>query len=237
MTPFRPLFWPTAVTVPLVLLCVALGIWQIHRLAWKEGLIAERHAAVTTTPVPVPRTAAAARAMPFHRVVDSGAFLNDKEIYLAAIAPNGDAGFHVLTPLREESGRVVFVNRGFVPQGLENPETRAKGELSGTVRVVGLLRLPPRGKPNWFVPDNRPDENYWFWVDLPAMARADGLANVAPFYIDADASPNPGGWPKGGLTRLKLPNHHLQYSITWFSLAVAMVVIYFVYHLRRPDSA
>ena len=89
------------------------------------------------------------------------------------------------------------------------------------MRIEGLLRLPPDGRPNWFLPDNRPDLNYWFWVDLPAMAAADRLDHVAPFYIDADATPNPGGWPKGGVTRLALPNNHLQYAITWFSLAVA----------------
>jgi surfeit locus 1 family protein len=237
MRSFRPLFWPTVVSVPLVALCLALGFWQVRRLAWKEGLIAERHAAVTAAPVAVPATAAVARGMQFHRVVDTGVYLNDKEIDLAATSPDGDAGFHVLTPLREETGRIVFVNRGFVPERLRNPKTRLKGELFGTVRVVGLLRWPSKGRPNWFVPDNRPDENYWFWMDLPAMARADKLVNVAPFYIDADAAPNPGGWPKGGLTRLRLPNHHLQYAITWFSLAVALIVIYFVYHLKKPGSA
>ena len=237
MTAFRPLFWPTVVTIPLVSLCVALGVWQVRRLAWKENLIAERHAAVAATPVAPPRTATAARRLRFHRVADQGVFLNDKEIHLAAISPDGEAGFHVLTPLREESGRSVFVNRGFVPENLKNPRARAQGELAGTVRVVGLLRLFPENKPNWFVPDNRPDENYWFWMDLPAMAGADGLVNLAPFYIDADGTANPGGWPKGGLTRLELPNHHLQYAITWFSLAIAMIVIYFVYHVRTAGSA
>ena len=237
MTPFRPLFWPTVTAVPLVLLCFALGVWQIRRLAWKEGLIAERHAAMTSRPVPVPRSAAAARGMQFHRVVVTGEFLNDKEIHLAATSPDGDPGFHVLTPLREQSGRIVFVNRGFVPQRLKDPRTRLEGEPAGTVRVIGLLRVAPKAKPNWFVPDNRPAENYWFWLDLKAMVRADKLADAVPFYIDADATPNPGGWPRGGLTRLELPNHHLQYAITWFSLAVAMIVIYFVYHLRIPGSA
>jgi surfeit locus 1 family protein len=90
-----------------------------------------------------------------------------------------------------------------------------------------LLRLP-KGKPSWLVPDNRPDLNYWFWVDLPAMAKADGLDDVAPFYIDGDATPNPGGWPQGGVTPLELPNNHLQYAITWFALAAGMLVIYIV---------
>ncbi len=60
------------------------------------------------------------------------------------------------------------------------------------------------------------------------MGAADGLANVAPFYIDADATPNPGGWPKGAVTLPALPNNHLQYAITWFSLAAAALVIYFL---------
>ena len=79
------------------------------------------------------------------------------------------------------------------------------------------------------MPDNRPDLNYWFWVDLPAMAEATGLSDVAPFYIDADATPNPGGWPKGGVTQIDLPNDHLQYAITWFALAAAAVAVYAVW--------
>jgi surfeit locus 1 family protein len=102
--------------------------------------------------------------------------------------------------------------------------------LTGTVHVAGLLRVPPDRKPSFFLPDNRPDLNLWFWVDLPAMARQDEIADPVPFYIDADTTPNPGGWPKGGITRLDLPNDHLQYAITWFSLAVALIVIYVLYH-------
>ncbi len=71
--------------------------------------------------------------------------------------------------------------------------------------------------------------NYWFWVDLPAMEAAAGLPDVAPFYIDADATPNPGGWPKGGVTPIDLPNDHLQYAMTWFALAVAAVAVYVVW--------
>jgi surfeit locus 1 family protein len=142
----------------------------------------------------------------------------------------------VLTPLEEPGGAIVFVNRGYIPAELKNSAKRAAGRVSGTVRVVGLLRLPPNGRPNWFLPDNRPDLNYWFWVDLPAMAAADALDRVAPFYIDADAAPNPGGWPKGGVTRLELPNDHLQYAITWFSLAIALIVVYLLCHRRRAGA-
>jgi surfeit locus 1 family protein len=236
MTGFRPQFWPTVFSVPIVLLCLGLGAWQVQRLHWKEGLIAERAAAVVAPAIPVPQDDAAARAMEFRRVTDKGVFLNAKEIFLGATSEGGVNGYHVLTPLREADGRIVFVNRGFIPAELRDRAKRQAGEPRGPVRIEGLVRLPPAGRPNWFLPDNRSDLNYWFWVDLPAMAAADQLDHVAPFYIDADAAPNPGGWPKGGVTRLSLPNNHLQYAITWFSLAVAMIVIYVVSQRRSTGS-
>ena len=220
---------PTLITVAIVLTCLGLGVWQLERLQWKQGLIAEREAALAGPPVALPRTPAEARGLAFRRVVAEGVFLHDKEIFLGATSPRGGgAGFEVLTPLREADGRIVFVNRGFVPTQLKDPNTRRAGQLDGAVRVSGLLRLPPEERPTRFLPDNRADINYWFWIDLPAMAAVDGLDSVAPFYIEADATPNPGGWPLGKAAAVELTNNHLQYAITWFSLAVGMVVVYIV---------
>jgi len=237
MTAFRPLLWPTIFTVPAMLLLLALGSWQIQRLYWKRELIEQRQAAVSAAPVGV-RSLEDAKGMEFRHVTDEGVFLHDKEIFLGATSEVGRQGYQILTPLLEPGGRMVFVNRGFIPAELKDPARRAAGQLAGTVRVQGLLRLPPAGRPAWFLPDNRPDLNYWFWVDLPAMSAANKLEpdRVASFYIDADASPNPGGWPKGGVTRLALPNDHLQYAITWFSLAVALMVIYFLFHRRDAGT-
>ena len=233
----RPRLVPTLFTVPGVLILLALGIWQVQRLHWKEALIAQRDAAVAAPPVVPPQTLAEARGRAFHHIVATGTFQNDKELLLAASSDSGEAGYQIVTPLALEDGRTMFVNRGFVPTELKDPAKRAAGELTGVQRVVGLLRIPPAVKPSFFLPDNRPDLNLWFWVDLPAMARQDGIADPAPFYIDADKTPNPGGWPKGAITRLDLPNDHLQYAITWFSLAVALIVIYVLYHRQDPSSA
>jgi surfeit locus 1 family protein len=230
---FRPQFWPTLCSVPSLLLLLGLGAWQVERLSWKQDLIARRAAAVAAPPVPAPRTAEEAHRLEFHRVVADGVFLHPKEIYLAASAGPGSVGYEVFTPLEEPDGRIVFVDRGYIPQRLRNPEDRAAGQIRGSVRVTGLLRLPPAGRPNWFSPDNRPDRNDWFWIDLGAMAAADKLERVAPFYLVADAAPNPGGWPRGDATGFELPNHHLQYAITWFSLAVVLIVIYVLHHCRR----
>jgi surfeit locus 1 family protein len=230
------LFWPTVFTVPIVLLCLGLGFWQVERLFWKRELIAQRQAAVAAPAVAAPRSPEEARSLEFHPVTDEGVFLHDREIFLGATSEAGRNGYQVLTPLQEAGWRIVFVNRGFIPAELKDPARRPDGQIAGAVQVHGLLRLAPADKPAWFLPDNRADLNYWFWVDLPAMAAADGLDRVEPFYIDADATPNPGGWPKGAITRLALPNDHLQYAITWFSLAVALIVIYFLYHRRNAGS-
>lgn len=232
---FRRRLLPTLFTLPVFLLLVGLGVWQVQRLAWKEGLIAARQAAANAAPVALPNRLDEARGMEFRHVIVTGMLRNDKEILVYAAPRVGAVGFDVLTPLVRADGRLVFVNRGFVPTGLRDPVRRAAGEIAGPVRVAGLLRLPPAGKPNWFVPDNDPGHDRWFWIDLKAMAAADGLERVAPFYVDADATPNPGGWPQGGLTRVALPNHHLQYALTWFSLAVALLVIYVLYH-RKPGT-
>jgi len=190
-------------------------------------------ACVSTCAVFASSIAGTAPAMEFHHVSDIGVFLHDKEIFVGATSEAGRNGYQVLTPLREPDGRIVFVNRGFIPAELKERAKRIAGEPAAPVHIEGLLRLPPDGRPNWFLPDNRPDMNYWFWVDLPAMAAADNLDRVAPFYIDADATANPGGWPKGGITAIALPNDHLQYAITWFSLAAAALVIYTLSQ-RRP---
>jgi len=230
MSGFRPHLVPTLFTVPGLILLIGLGIWQVQRLHWKEGLIAQRDAAVAAAPVAPPETLEQAHGLEFHHIVAEGTFRNDKELFLAASSDSGESGYQVVTPLAMTDGRTMFVNRGFIPLGLKDRTKRAAGELSGTQRVAGLMRIPPATKPSFFLPDNRPDLNLWFWVDLSAMARQDGIADPAPFYIDADKTPNPGGWPKGGVTRLELPNNHLQYAITWFSLAVALAVIYVLYH-------
>ena len=231
--PRRSLFWPSVFAAGGIVVLLGLGTWQVERLFWKERLIAERHAAVAAPPSPLPRTIAEAEALAFHHVSAAGTFLNDRELFLGATDDDGHPGYHVVTPLRLADGDVLLVDRGFIPESRRPPETRAGGELQGAVKVIGLLRLAPAAKPYWFLPDNNAARNYWIWFDIPAMAAADHLERVMPFYVDADATPNPGGLPRGGQTQLDLPNNHLQYAITWYALAVGLLVVYIVFARRR----
>jgi surfeit locus 1 family protein len=232
----RSLFWPSLFAGGAFLVLLGLGTWQVERLFWKQGLIAQRQAAVTAAPIDLPPSLEAARALEYHRVRVTGRFVNDRELFLGATSPDGRAGYQVITPLRLADGRTLLVNRGFIPQDRKAPESRAAGELDGEVAVTGLLRLPPTGKPHWFIPANNAERNYWLYVDVPAMAQAAHLDGVLPFYVDADATPNPGGMPVGGQTLIDLPNDHLQYAVTWYALAVGLAVIYVLFIRRRAQG-
>ena len=128
MTGFRPRLAPTLFTVPALIVLLGLGTWQVQRLHWKEGLIAQREAMVAAPPIAPPQTLAEATANQFRHVAEDGVLLNDKEIYLAATSDSGDFGYQVLTPLQEAGGRRIdFVNRGFIPLELKDPKKRAAG--------------------------------------------------------------------------------------------------------------
>src|SRR5215472_13299126 len=161
MLGFRPRLVPTLFAVPGVVILLGLGAWQLQRLQWKQTLIAQREAMVAAAPIAPPQTRAEGEANQFRHVADDGVLLNDKELFLAASSDSGQSGYQIVVPLREPGGRIVFVNRGFVPLDRRDPATRRPGQPAGTVHVAGLLRVPPTEKPSWFLPDNRPDLDLW----------------------------------------------------------------------------
>ena len=222
----RSLLGPSLFSLAMFLLFLGLGTWQVQRLHWKEGLIAMRAAAVSAPPAALPLTLGDARPLEFHRVAVKGVFQHGAELYLHAISKDGAPGYAVLTPLLMLDGSFILINRGFVPEDQKTPASRNASQLQGEVTVTGLLRVPPAAKPSVFTPENDPARNAWYFVDLAAMAQATHIENLLPFYIDADATPNPGGYPLGGQTNVDLPNDHLQYALTWYGLAALMPILY-----------
>ncbi|MFC7536732.1 SURF1 family protein [Sphingomonas sp. GCM10030256] len=212
----------------LCLLCTllfgGLGIWQVERRAWKLDLIARVNARLQAAPVAVPprRQWAAfdAAAAEYSRVKLSGRFLHDRETLVQALTERGP-GFWVMTPLETPEG-IVLVNRGFVPPDRMAPAIRAQGQAGGVRTLTGLLRpTEPKGR---FLRPNRPAENRWYSRDVAAIVKARGLAATAPFFVDAEAAPNPGGLPVGGMTVVRFRNTHLVYALTWFGLAALSVL-------------
>jgi surfeit locus 1 family protein len=203
----------------VALLCAVvlagLGVWQLERREWKHALIAavdaRLHAAPVDAPGPGHWAGINARDDGYRRVTASGRFLHDQATLVKAVTERG-SGYWVMTPLRT-AGFTVLVNRGFIPDGLRRriPGGPAEG------RVTGLLRITEPG--GGFLRTNDAKASRWYSRDVAAIASAHGLSHVAPYFIDADATPNPGGYPVGGLTVVRFPDNHLVYALTWFALA------------------
>lgn len=208
---------------------IGLGTWQLQRLGWKNELLAAIEARRTSAPVKlgeVEKQFSATADVDYQAMRVSGEFLHDKEQFFFATF-KGETGFYVYTPLRLADGRYIFVNRGFVPYELKDRAKRPL-EVLGNVAISGLARNPLPAKPSILVPDNDLGGNIYYWKDIAAMTANAGFdaVHVVPFFLDADAAPNPGGLPRGGVTLIDLPNNHLQYAVTWYGLAAALVAVF-----------
>ena len=170
----------------------------------------------------------------YMHVTATGRFLHDKERYLYAPAPSGLA-WHVYTPLEIGPGLVVWINRGMVPDASKAPASRAAGQVEGATEVRGVVRLAPVR--TFFAPDNDVEGNLWYWPDIPAMTASafpNGSAKALPIFVEADADPAPpGGLPRGGVTRIALPNRHLEYALTWYGLAATLLGVYSAFAISR----
>lgn len=210
-----------------------LGAWQVQRLGWKQALIARTEARLAAEPVAPPSPAEWSPRRAYTRVSTSGVFMHGAETLVRAVTERGP-GWWVMTPLRTADGGVILVNRGFVPSERRDPATRAAGAPGGEVRVTGLLRESEPG--GAFLRSNAPDAGRWYSRDVRAIAQARGLPPVAPYFVDADATPNPGGYPVGGLTVVRFRNDHLIYAATWFTLSGLSLFGVFLL-LRRRKAA
>ena len=220
----RRIVFSVVVIIAIVLL-TSLGLWQVRRLAWKNELIARVDARVAAPAVAAPPAVVAVTAKhdEYRHVTVRGRFLNAAEAQVYTVSDYG-GGYWVMTPLKRDDGSIVFINRGFVPIDKQDPKTRTKGNTDAEVTVTGLLRMPE--VKGWlFSQANDPANDRWYRRDIAAIAQARHLGPVAPYFIDADATPNPGGWPKGGVTQLDLPNNHLSYAFTWYGLAAVLLVV------------
>ncbi|TCU37784.1 surfeit locus 1 family protein [Rhizobium azibense] len=199
---------------------VALGLWQVERLSWKRHLIALVDQRVHAVPAPAPtRRPVSAADDEYRRIVATGTLQNDKETLVYASTELGP-GFWVMTPLSLGDGQTVLINRGFVPTDRRDPQTRPEGQVSGQVTITGLMRMTePKGS---LLKSNDPASGRWYSRDVAAIAAQKHVTGAAEYFIDADKTPNPGGLPVGGLTRIVFANNHLVYAITWFGLALMM---------------
>jgi surfeit locus 1 family protein len=214
---------------------IALGIWQIERKASKEALIAVLTERVAAPPQALPAakdwTTLNRASDEYRRVKFTASFDNASEalVFAAATAFRPDVtnpGDWVFTPARLNDGRLIVVNRGFVPDTRRDPKSRPQGQIAEPIEIAGALRWPDER--HWFTPSDDPARNLWFTRDPAGIAAAKGLdpKMVAPFYVEQEAPVPPGGLPQPGKLVIVLPDNHLQYALTWFGLAAVLAAVF-----------
>jgi surfeit locus 1 family protein len=226
---FKPYPGFTLAALIFTAILIGLGVWQLQRLQWKLALIAEVNGHMVAPPVSLDQALKMdAGAMQYRRLALTGRFDNAKEAYVFTTA-DGEPVYHVLTPFKADGGQTLLVDRGYVPKDRLDPSKRTAVE--GETRLVGVWRVPDA--PGAFTPAPDIARRIWYARDLKSIAATEHIRLTAPVLIEADASPNPGGWPKGGQTVVSFRNEHLSYAVTWFGLAAGLIGVYFAFHISR----
>lgn len=231
--------------VALAIVCAWLGTWQLERLSEKEALIAAVDSRLNATPIAVPPAASwpslDTDALNFQPVSLQGAFRYNQTVtvFTSLVGGRGKAsgpGYWVVTPFVLADGGTVFVNRGFIPQEMQEAAV-TDGEADETpVTITGLLR--PGEKAGFMTPEpNMSDRIDWVRDPQRLAAMVDpALAPIAPFYVDLPAGA-PGELPQGGETVVEFPNNHLGYAYTWFGFAIVAIVMLGFWLWRQRQQA
>ena len=229
---FRPLFWPTLISIPALIILIMLGSWQVQRLQWKTALIDDLQARSTAAPASLPAASADLDVMEFQRIAASGEFSHDQELYLTGRTYEGNAGFHVVTPFTASDGTKILVNRGWVSEAYREPEQRPFSVAEGTASLNGIIRRPQRK--GYFVPENEPDAGFWFTLKPDEMAAYLGQDDlITSYYVDAVREGEVITLPIAAEVGIDVPNAHLNYALTWYGLALSLIGVYAAYHVSH----
>lgn len=229
--------------VGIVVLC-GLGTWQVKRLYWKEALIAEVEKRTSQEHVKLNnflQNQTDKEKWPYSPVMTEGIYDHSREVYFFTTSIKGRSGWNVHTPMLLDNGKYLIVNRGFVPYDMQEPEKRKEGQVEGKQQLTGLIRVPEPEKPNGWFPENDPGKRELYWRDYDVfidLMGNDEERKFLPFFVDANDAPLPGGFPKGGTTIIAFSNSHLQYAVTWYGLALALLGVggYFLYSHRQKNN-
>ena len=227
-------------TLFLTAVFVGLGVWQLQRRTAKHELIAALTERLAAAPVALPPSAQWAVLNPardeFRRVSFTATYaaLPDAMVYSSGSAVRKDAsgpGTWAFLPARLPGGETVVIDAGFVENTMQDRgvEDRAVKKLvtGQPVELTGYLRFPEA--PGWLTPAENRDKRLWFVRDHLGIASALGWGAVAPFYIDLEHPAPTNGIPRPGPLEVNLKDDHLQYAITWFSLAGAVLIAFAVW--------
>jgi cytochrome oxidase assembly protein ShyY1 len=231
-------------TLAMVAAFVGLGVWQLQRRVEKHELISALNERLAAAPVALPQPAQWGGLTPatdeFRRVTFTATYaaLPDAMVYSSGSAVREDVsgpGTWAFLPARLADGAIVAINAGFVQNTMQDraQQDRAAGRLitNQPIKLTGYMRFPERA--GTLTPSENRAKRLWFTRDHLAMARAlgwgEGDRQVAPFYVDLESPVPESGIPKPGPLQVRLKDDHLQYAITWFALAGAVVIAFGVW--------
>jgi surfeit locus 1 family protein len=240
-------------TLAMVAVCIGLGVWQLQRRVEKHALIAALTERLAAEPVPLPPASEWSKLNPqkdeFRRVHFRATYgaSADAMVYSSGSAVRDDVsgpGTWAFIPARLESGEIVVINAGFVQNTMQDRSQQDRAVMrlvtGGAADLTGYIRFPESA--GLLTPSANVEKRLWFSRDHLAMAQALGWGAggkaIAPFYIDLEQPAPPSGIPKPGPLQVHLKDDHLQYAITWFTLAGAVAIAFFVWWRgRRQPSA
>ena len=204
----------------ITLFC-ALGTWQLYRLQWKMQLMSEITFGLNSTPIEYSNSI----KKNYQRVVSDGFYNFKDQIYLYSLNQKGKPGFDVITPFETTGKEIVLVNRGWIPKELKKlPEINS---TQGSTKITGLLRKIY--KANIFKPNNDIKGNIWFSVNLDDMEKFTGkkFNNFIIYLEDIEVKA-----PSPRKITVDVPNNHLKYAITWYSIAIS-ILLYYLYFRKK----
>ena len=220
----RRLLVPGLSTLVMLAMLIALGTWQVERLHWKTALLAQIDAAEAAPGVPLPPAPA-----PFQKVHVAGRLLGDLRATYGAEVHDSTAGpvlgTQLIVPLERAGAEPVLVDLGWIP----SDQRQSPKIPTGTASVDGYVR--PAEHAGFFSATDNPAGREFYTLDPQAIGASLGLHSVAPFTLIAMGPPPPAGYPEPAKHLPRPPNSHLQYAVTWYGLAITLVVVFVVYVL------
>lgn len=224
--------WATFFTlIGFIVLC-ALGTWQVKRLTWKNDMIQTLEEEYNRDVTGIFLNAGTLEAMgaDIKRGQIRGHFLPEKQILLKPRTYNGKPGSHVITPFHlQDDGHVILVNRGWIPVDYDLEKVAISDDtldlsVQGGLVLTGLTKS--LSGPNYFTPENNPEKDEWYTIDVEQLSKAKNIVNMLPvvFYLEKDQEK--GELPRTDVLKFQPVNNHFQYSVFWYLMAFTLVVVY-----------
>ncbi|MDC3062464.1 SURF1 family protein [Candidatus Pelagibacter sp.] len=202
-----------------ILVFIALGTWQIIRLGWKNNLILEIENSLKNPPVELTQS----NKVNYLKIKTSGSVDFEKQIYLYNLNDSGTPGFEVLNPISID-GENYLLNRGWIP--FEKKDTPEINIIDQT-NIIGTIKI--QGRKNIFKPDNDLKENYWFSLNREDILKFTGKKfSKYIIYLDGNYQ-----LPRPKIITANISNNHKKYAITWFSLAISILLLYLYFRKKN----